>query len=136
MAIGIGMIVMVKVASASNVDHALLHELLERERYIQAYKKLKMNRDLVSSKALLPPVLVDKLLDFNFNKDNNNNHNLNVIISLFATEENLQLYIMHCGCRLPGCITKAQECMTHAHRFQIFPYFCRHMIRLHKIHSP
>ena len=62
MAIGIGMIVMVKVASASNVDHALLHELLERERYIQAYKKLKMNRDLVSSKALLPPVLVDNLV--------------------------------------------------------------------------
>ena len=56
------MIVMVKVASASNVDHALLHELLERERYIQAYKKLKMNRDLVSSKALLPPVLVDNLV--------------------------------------------------------------------------
>ena len=63
MAIGIGMIVMVKVASASKVDHALLHELLERERYIQAYKKLKMNRDLVSSKALLPPVLVD-MIDF------------------------------------------------------------------------
>ena len=32
-------IMMVKVVSRSNVDHALLHELLNKKEYIQAYKK-------------------------------------------------------------------------------------------------
>ena len=32
-------IMMVKVVSRSNVDHALLHELRNKKEYIQAYKK-------------------------------------------------------------------------------------------------